>query len=77
MDGLLGHSITYRIAVGPHQGQKQVTLQTVPARVEERDDAGLAKAGGFSLHTAEWQPRRTNELSWRGCAVTSPDPRCD
>ena len=31
MDQLLGASITYRIAVGPHQGRKVFTLQTLPA----------------------------------------------
>ncbi|MFK8017673.1 MAG: IS91 family transposase, partial [Gammaproteobacteria bacterium] len=31
MDELAGHSITYRIAVGPNQGQKAYTLQTLPA----------------------------------------------
>jgi hypothetical protein len=37
MDQLLGHSITYRIAVGPQQGRKVFTLQTLhPA-----DAAGL------------------------------------
>ncbi len=40
-----------RIAVGPHQGQKAFTLQTVPARAEGERDAGrLVKAAGFSLH---------------------------
>ena len=32
MQQLLGHSITYRVAVGPQQGKKVFTLQTVPAR---------------------------------------------
>ncbi len=31
MNQLLGHSITYRIAVGPQQGRKVFTLQTLPA----------------------------------------------
>ena len=30
-DDLLGHSITYRIALGPQQGRKAFTLQSVPA----------------------------------------------
>ena len=30
LDQLLGHSITYRIAVGPHAGRKVFTLQTLP-----------------------------------------------
>ena len=41
---------TYRVAVGPHQGQKAFTLQTLPAHTEERDDVRLAKAASFSLH---------------------------
>ncbi len=32
MDQLLGHSITYRIAVGLQAGRKVFTLQTLPAR---------------------------------------------
>jgi len=52
LDDLLGHSITYRIAVGPRAGQKLFTLQTVPARSPEwlDDPGGAARAGGFSLH---------------------------
>jgi hypothetical protein len=34
MDQLRGHSITYRIALGPQQGCKVFTLQTLP---DERD----------------------------------------
>ncbi len=32
MDDLIGHSITYRVAVGPRAGQKVFALQTLPAR---------------------------------------------
>ena len=46
---LLGHSITYRIAVGPQQGRKVFTLQTLPACDEPFDDP-VGKAAGFSLH---------------------------
>ncbi len=49
MDQLLGSSITYRIAVGPQQGRKVFTLQTLPACEEPFDD-GVGKAAGFSLH---------------------------
>jgi hypothetical protein len=35
MDQLLGYSITYRIAVGPQQGRKVFTLQTLPACGED------------------------------------------
>jgi len=31
LNQLLGHSITYRIAVGPQAGRKVFTLQTLPA----------------------------------------------
>ena len=48
---LQGHSITYRIAVGPQQGKKVFTLQTLPP---DEDSTGgsdrVAKEAGFSLH---------------------------
>ena len=49
LDQLLGHSITYRIAVGPHQGRKVFTLQTLPSCTEPFD-AAVGKVAGFSLH---------------------------
>ena len=49
MTPLLGHSITYRIAVGPQAGRKVFTLQTLPASGELFDD-GAGKMAGFSLH---------------------------
>lgn len=51
MTQLLGHSITYRIAVGPQAGRKVFTLQTLPACEPEDqfgDTPGLV--AGFSLH---------------------------
>ena len=47
LDDLIGHSITYRIAVGPRAGQKLFTLQTVPPRLQgpELDPNGAARAG--------------------------------
>ena len=49
IDNLLGHSITYRIATGPREGQKVFTLQTLPAELDQRrPDA--AECSGFSLH---------------------------
>jgi len=50
MDQLQGHSISYRIAVGPQQGRKVFTLQTLP---DERDTDSTPAPGnvaGFSLH---------------------------
>ena len=39
MADVIGRSITYRIAVGPHQGEKAFTLQTLAGRIE--NDQGL------------------------------------
>jgi hypothetical protein len=50
MNDLLGHSITYRVAVGPRTGQKVYTLQTVPAQPPEEHRQSVAQAAGFSLH---------------------------
>jgi Putative transposase len=35
LDDLIGHSIPYRVAVGPRAGQKVFSLQSVPARADE------------------------------------------
>lgn len=51
MNQLQGHSITYRIAVGPHQGRKVFTLQTLPGTEEPFIDAAEGVAG-FSLHAS-------------------------
>ena len=45
---LRSHSITRRIALGPHAGRKAFTLQTLPSRGEFA--LGLARANGFSHH---------------------------
>ena len=50
MDDLMGHSIAYRVAMGPRAGQKAFTLQTVPPRLGEEEREGVARAAGFSLH---------------------------
>jgi hypothetical protein len=52
MDSLLqlqGASVSYRIAMGPQQGQKVFTLQTLPAS-NEGEYGQLANTSGFSLH---------------------------
>jgi hypothetical protein len=51
MDQLRGHSITYRIAVGPQAGRKVFTLQTLPAGEQEENFTDtVGKLAGFSLH---------------------------
>ena len=48
LDELRSHSITYRIALGPHAGRKAFTLQTLTSAGEFEHDA--ARVNGFSLH---------------------------
>ncbi len=44
-------SITYRIAVGPYQGRKVFSLQTLPPQAETvKGSARVALVAGFSLH---------------------------
>jgi len=48
---LLGSSITYRIAVGPQQGRKEFTLQTLPDCGSDNPfKSTLGEVAGFSLH---------------------------
>ena len=51
MEQLLGSSATYRIAVGPQQGRKVFTLQTLPDCTIDYPVANrLGEVAGFSLH---------------------------
>jgi len=50
MDQLRGHSITYRIAVGPQQGRKVFTLQTLPDERDADSAPATGNVAGFSLH---------------------------
>lgn len=51
LNQLLCHSITYRVAVGPQQGRKVFTLQTLPASDPEHPFGDtVGKVAGFSLH---------------------------
>ena len=48
---LLGSSITYRIAIGPQQGRKVFTLQTLPNLESDNPfSSSVGEAAGFSLH---------------------------
>jgi hypothetical protein len=51
LDTLHGASITYRIAVGPYQGRRVFTLQTLPPTAEENANPAVT-LDGFSLHAA-------------------------
>ena len=65
MQQLLGHSITYRVAVGPQQGKKVFTLQTVPA-TESDGNSRVAQESGFSLHAGvaaqHWERKKLERL---------------
>ena len=70
MQQLLGHSITYRVAVGPQQGKKVFTLQTVPA-TESEGNSQVAQnrcvgPSGFSLHAGvvaqHWERKKLERL---------------
>ncbi len=72
-DDLLGHSITYRIALGPHQGRKAFSLQTVPAVAAANDSSSVAKAAGLlraSCPSPAGQPAAVQNRCWRFCLVT-------
>ena len=72
-DDLLGHSITYRIALGPQQGCKAFTLQTVPAVAAVDDHSAVAKAAGFSLHAGVANEAHEREKLERLCrTITRP-----
>jgi len=48
---LLGSSITYRIAIGPQQGRKVFTLQTLPELESDNPfSSSVGEVAGFSLH---------------------------
>ena len=72
MDQLRGHSITYRIAVGPQQGRKVFTLQTLPA-IEEPFSGSAGQAAGFSLHAGVAASANQREKLERLCRyITRP-----
>ncbi len=79
LDDLIGHSITYRIAVGPRAGQKLFTLQTLsasamPEAEQQGDHRGAAQAGGFSLHAGiDIEPAQRQKLE-RLCRYVSRPP---
>src|SRR5690606_26128899 len=58
-----GHSITYRIAIGPRQGTKVFTLQTLLPRTDDERFSQVGKVDGFSLHAGlSVQPHERKKL---------------
>lgn len=66
MQQVLGCSVSYRIAVGPQQGRKVFTLQTIPSWEDDDRFAQVAKASGFSLHAGvaaqAWERQKLERL---------------
>ena len=66
MQQVLGCSVSYRIAIGPQQGRKVFTLQTIPAWEEDDRFAQVAKESGFSLHAGvvaeAWERQKLERL---------------
>ena len=66
MQQVLGCSVSYRIAVGPQQGRKVFTLQTIPAWEDDDRFAQVAKVAGFSLHAGvaaqAWERQKLERL---------------
>jgi hypothetical protein len=51
MNGIVGASITYRLAFGPNAGRKALTLKTVPATERPpKPNELVSRQSGFSLH---------------------------
>jgi len=66
MQQFIGHSVTYRVAIGKQSGQKVFSLQTLPASNSHHDNAQVAKASGFSLHAGvsaqAWEREKLERL---------------
>jgi len=74
MQQLIGCSISYRIAVGPQQGRKVFTLQTLPAVEEDDRYAQVAKEAGFSLHAGVAAQAWERDKLERLCRYISRSP---
>jgi len=75
MNQLLGHSITYRIAVGSQAGRKVFALQTLPACDPDEFADTAGSVSGFSLHAGVAaradERKKLERLCDGGPAVTS------
>lgn len=67
---LQGASVSYRIAMGPQQGQKVFTLQTLPAS-NKGEYGQLANTSGFSLHAGVFANAHEPEKLERLCRYIS------
>ena len=73
LEGVLGSSITYRIAVGPQQGRMAFCLQSLPAGSLEESNSLGARVAGFSLHAGVAAARHERRKLERLCRyITRP-----
>jgi hypothetical protein len=74
LEGVLGSSITYRIAVGPQEGRKAFCLQSLPpAGSLEESNARVARVAGFSLYAGVAAARHERQKLERLCRyITRP-----
>ncbi|MCP4767400.1 MAG: hypothetical protein GY875_14120, partial [Gammaproteobacteria bacterium] len=81
MQPFIGHSVTYRVAIGKQSGQKVFSLQTLPASNSHHDNAQVAKASGFSLHAGvsaqAWEREKLERLVPGDELVTSGKQEID
>jgi hypothetical protein len=69
---VVGSSITYRNAIGPHQGHKAFSLQTLlPEGGVEEPGARVASASGFSLPAGVVAARHERQKLERGTVTGS------
>ncbi len=66
MQQALGCSVSYRIDIGPQQGRKVVTLQTILSWEDDERFVQVGKVGGFSLHAGvsaqAWERSKLEKL---------------
>jgi len=75
---LLESSITYRIAVGPQQGRKVMTLETLPDCGDDQFTTGVGNVAGFSLHAGvAARAHERNKLEHLLGSRTAGKPSCN
>jgi len=75
MNYLLGSSITYRIAMGPQQGRKVFTLQTLPDCGDNQFAPRVGNVAGFSLHAGvAARAHERDKLERLARYITKPRP---
>jgi hypothetical protein len=72
---LQGHSITYRIALGPHRGRKAFSLPSLPPSSSLQSTERVGQLAGFSLHAGVAAEDFQRDKLERLCRYISGSPR--